>query len=57
MYLSDGGLSGLNECLRRPDGVTLIEMANWAPLAIKCCLKDIIPADLVRTVNIYYLLL
>ncbi|XP_021334643.1 RING finger protein 17 isoform X1 [Danio rerio] len=45
---SDGGLSGLNECLRRPDGITLIEMANWAPLAIKCSLKDIIPADLVK---------
>lgn len=37
----------LNECLRRPDAATLAEMNGWAPLAIKCSLKDIIPTDLV----------
>ncbi|KAI2660677.1 RING finger protein 17 [Labeo rohita] len=45
---SDGGLSMLNECLRRPDAVTLAEINGWAPLAIRCSLKDIIPADLLR---------
>uniref|UniRef100_A0A8C1DMD7 Ring finger protein 17 n=1 Tax=Cyprinus carpio carpio TaxID=630221 RepID=A0A8C1DMD7_CYPCA len=45
---SDGGLSVLNECLRRPDASTLAEMNGWAPLAIKCSLKDIVPADQVR---------
>ncbi|KAL1267800.1 hypothetical protein QQF64_033163, partial [Cirrhinus molitorella] len=45
---SDGGLSMLNKCLRRPDATTLAEMNGWAPLAIRCSLKDIIPADLVR---------
>ncbi|XP_016093416.1 RING finger protein 17 isoform X2 [Sinocyclocheilus grahami] len=45
---SDGNLTVLNECLRRPDAATLAEMNGWAPLAIKCSLKDIIPADLLR---------
>ncbi|KTF93026.1 hypothetical protein cypCar_00029060 [Cyprinus carpio] len=45
---SDGGLSMLNECLRRPDASTLAQMNGWAPLAIKCSLKDIIPTDLLR---------
>ncbi|XP_059355870.1 RING finger protein 17-like isoform X2 [Carassius carassius] len=45
---SDGDLSILNECMRRPDASTLAQMNGWAPLAIKCSLKDIIPADLLR---------
>ncbi|TRY97078.1 hypothetical protein DNTS_027273, partial [Danionella cerebrum] len=45
---SDLDLSGLNECLRKPDVVTLVEMSNWAPLAVRCSLKDIVPMDLVK---------
>ncbi|XP_077073070.1 RING finger protein 17 isoform X4 [Siphateles boraxobius] len=45
---SDGGLSSLNECLRRPDAAALMEINGWAPLAIKCSLQDIIPSDLVK---------
>ncbi|ROI57083.1 RING finger protein 17 [Anabarilius grahami] len=45
---SDGGLKSLNACLRRPDAATLADIYGWAPLAIKCSLKDIIPSDLVK---------
>ncbi|XP_067300010.1 RING finger protein 17 isoform X2 [Pseudorasbora parva] len=45
---SEGGLSSLNECLRRPDAAALVEVNGWAPLAIKCSLKDIVPSDLVK---------
>ncbi|XP_055070435.2 RING finger protein 17 isoform X1 [Misgurnus anguillicaudatus] len=45
---SDEGLSGLNECLRKPDAAALCEINGWAPMAIRCSLKDIVPSDLVR---------
>ncbi|XP_048049667.1 RING finger protein 17 isoform X3 [Megalobrama amblycephala] len=45
---SDGGLKSLNACLRRPDAATLADINGWAPLAIRCSLKDIIPSDLVK---------
>ncbi|XP_052004314.1 RING finger protein 17 [Xyrauchen texanus] len=45
---SDGSLKGLNDCLRKPDSAARSEMSCWAPMAIKCSLKDIIPSDTVR---------
>lgn len=45
----------MNACLRRPDAATLADVNGWAPLAIRCSLKDIIPSDLVRAVEMYLL--
>uniref|UniRef100_A0A3B4DBK2 Ring finger protein 17 n=1 Tax=Pygocentrus nattereri TaxID=42514 RepID=A0A3B4DBK2_PYGNA len=45
---SFSGLSGLNECLRKADVAAKAELHRWAPQAIKCSLKDIIPSDLVN---------
>ncbi|XP_036430958.1 RING finger protein 17 [Colossoma macropomum] len=47
-FSGEGGLSGLNECLRKADVATKAELHRWAPQAIKCSLKDIIPSDLVN---------
>ncbi|KAM3849961.1 RING finger protein 17-like [Diretmus argenteus] len=41
-------MEGVSECLRRVDMVVQSEMRCWAPLAIKCSLKDLIPADLIK---------
>lgn len=37
----------MNERLRRVDVAGQSEMSRWLPQAIKCSLKDIVPADLV----------
>ncbi|KAM3862182.1 RING finger protein 17-like [Diretmus argenteus] len=41
-------MEGVSECLRRVDMVVQSEMRCWAPMAIKCSLKDLIPADLIK---------
>ncbi|XP_062861401.1 RING finger protein 17 isoform X2 [Trichomycterus rosablanca] len=46
--ISGDGLSGLNECVRKADATAQAELHRWAPQAIKCSLKDIIPSDLVK---------
>ncbi|KAL7866157.1 hypothetical protein SRHO_G00114040 [Serrasalmus rhombeus] len=47
-FSGEGSLSGLNECLRKADVAAKAELHRWAPQAIKCSLKDIIPSDLVN---------
>ncbi|XP_035378869.1 RING finger protein 17 [Electrophorus electricus] len=44
----DEDLSELNRCLRRADLIAQSDLHHWAPLAIRCSLKDIIPSDLVK---------
>ncbi|XP_036401470.1 RING finger protein 17 [Megalops cyprinoides] len=47
--LTDGGASAadsLNECVRRVDLAVQAEMNRWPPQAVRCSLKDIVPADL-----------
>ncbi|XP_030642398.1 RING finger protein 17 [Chanos chanos] len=38
----------LNESLRKADVAVQSEMSRWAPQAIKCALKDIIPTDMAK---------
>lgn len=45
-----GDLSGLNECVRKADGAAQAELQCWAPRAVKCSLKDIVPSDFVRII-------
>ncbi|XP_066515658.1 RING finger protein 17-like isoform X2 [Hoplias malabaricus] len=47
-FSGEGVLSELNVCMRKADDTALAEMHHWAPQAIKCSLKDIIPSDLVK---------
>ncbi|XP_072541367.1 RING finger protein 17 [Salminus brasiliensis] len=47
-FSDDGDLRGLNECLRKADIAAQAELHCWAPQAIKCSLRDIIPSDLVK---------
>ncbi|KAG9330401.1 hypothetical protein JZ751_025522 [Albula glossodonta] len=46
----EGGsvLDGLNQCVRRVDLALQAEMSRWPAQAIRCSLKDIVPADLVK---------
>ncbi|XP_061092080.1 RING finger protein 17 isoform X2 [Conger conger] len=39
-------VDGLNQCVRRVDLAVQSEMARWPAQAIRCSLKDIVPADL-----------
>uniref|UniRef100_W5KUQ3 Ring finger protein 17 n=1 Tax=Astyanax mexicanus TaxID=7994 RepID=W5KUQ3_ASTMX len=48
LTFSEGGLRGLNECLRKVDSDAQFELHHWAPQAIRCSLRDIIPSDLVK---------
>uniref|UniRef100_A0A8B9JI58 RING finger protein 17 n=1 Tax=Astyanax mexicanus TaxID=7994 RepID=A0A8B9JI58_ASTMX len=47
-FSDEGGLRGLNECLRKVDSDAQFELHHWAPQAIRCSLRDIIPSDLVK---------
>uniref|UniRef100_A0A4W5RKN9 Ring finger protein 17 n=1 Tax=Hucho hucho TaxID=62062 RepID=A0A4W5RKN9_9TELE len=52
VYFQDYGFCNgiamdMNERLRRVDVAGQSEMSRWLPQAIKCSLKDIVPADLV----------
>ncbi|KAJ8352610.1 hypothetical protein SKAU_G00240860 [Synaphobranchus kaupii] len=42
------GVDSLNGCARRVDRAVQSEMARWPAQAIRCSLKDIVPADLVK---------
>ncbi|XP_076857432.1 RING finger protein 17 isoform X2 [Brachyhypopomus gauderio] len=44
----DGGLGGLNKGLRKADGLVQSDLHHWAPQAVRCSLKDVIPSDLVK---------
>ena len=40
-------IRGLSNCLRKVDVAFQPELRRWPPQAIKCSLKDIVPADQV----------
>ncbi|KAK3543926.1 hypothetical protein QTP70_031835 [Hemibagrus guttatus] len=48
LTFSGDDLVGLNECVRKVDSTAQADMHRWAPLAIRCSLKDIIPSDLIK---------
>ncbi|XP_053090427.1 RING finger protein 17 isoform X2 [Pangasianodon hypophthalmus] len=48
LTISGDDLVGLNECVRRADSTPQADLHRWAPQAIRCSLKDIIPSDLVK---------
>ncbi|KAF4086779.1 hypothetical protein AMELA_G00088320 [Ameiurus melas] len=48
LAISGDDLVGLNECVRRADSSAQADLDWWAPQAIRCSLKDIIPSDLVN---------
>ncbi|KAG7331453.1 hypothetical protein KOW79_005422 [Hemibagrus wyckioides] len=48
LIFSGDDLVGLNECVRRFDSTAQADIQRWAPLAIRCSLKDIIPSDLIK---------
>ncbi|XP_035264204.1 RING finger protein 17 isoform X1 [Anguilla anguilla] len=41
-------VDSLNQCVRRVDLAVQSEMARWPAQAVRCSLKDIVPADLVK---------
>ncbi|KAG5852337.1 hypothetical protein ANANG_G00061320 [Anguilla anguilla] len=42
-------VDSLNQCVRRVDLAVQSEMARWPAQAVRCSLKDIVPADLVES--------
>ncbi|TSO88057.1 UDP-glucose:glycoprotein glucosyltransferase 2 [Bagarius yarrelli] len=46
--ISGDGLNGLNECVRIVDTTAQADLQQWAPQAIRCSLKDIVPSDLIK---------
>uniref|UniRef100_A0A8C9SN89 Ring finger protein 17 n=1 Tax=Scleropages formosus TaxID=113540 RepID=A0A8C9SN89_SCLFO len=45
--LNEDPIHQLNQCLRKVDLAAEFELSCWAPQAVRCSLKDIVPANLV----------